>query len=205
MDTKKTFLEIEKKFIIPCREVQSLRKRLLEFENSKALGKKYEKTIMFDNAKKSMESQDARLRVRIISNRKGDKEQKIEFCFKKRLSADKGLKKEEEIEVNFIANAELFVEILKRMDYKETTVYERYRETFEIDTLKITLDEFPYGHLLEIEGDEINIQKVNQQLGIKDTQLYALSCDDLYEELCRKENKIPSPNILFDDQKMPKF
>lgn len=194
--------EIELKYKIPSSEFSELKDKLAQFESK---GRKYEKNIMFDNEQQSMQKLDARLRVRLISEDKDDKEKTIEIAYKRRLAIENGIKKEEEIEVDFKTEPEIFILILNKMGYFKTTSYERYRETIIVNNTKVTIDEFPYGMVLEIEGEGEEIKSVAQDLDLKDDNLYSLSCDDLYIELCRNKGIVPKRDILFDDLEMPNY
>jgi adenylate cyclase class IV len=91
------------------------------------------------------------------------------------------------------------------MGYEITTSYERYRETYKTKDIKITLDEFPFGYILEIEGEEDSINKICDLLKLDREKSYPLSCDDVYVELCEKQNIKPKDHILFDDSEIPKI
>lgn len=196
--------EIEMKFAVKSENVGNVRKNIFDLEGVLYLGRKYEKSIMFDNEQQVMRLQDARLRVRLVGD-KNDVDKRIEFCFKKRLSTANRIKKEKEIEIDFVADDKKFVKILNQMGYKEISSYERYRETFIKDDVKITLDEFPFGFLLEIEGKEKEIREISTKINLQNRKSYSLSCDDFYEDLCRKKNIAPKRNILFCDRQMPRY
>jgi len=195
--------EIEIKYKILATKLDRIKNLLTKYETK---GRKYENNIMFDNDQKTMDSIDARLRVRLISETKESQEKHIQLTYKRRLSVENGIKKEEEIEVEFDTNANDFIAILNKMGYKKTTSYERFRETFVTPNhIKITLDEFPYGVVLEIEGEESDLIELEKELGLSNEDRYALSCDDLYRELCQKEGKKHKQDISFDDADMPKY
>ena len=198
-------LELEIKFLINFDNISKIRKEILKIPTIFYEGKSYEKTTMLDNKEKRMDEDDARLRVRQISNQKNSENSKIEFSYKRRIKASGGIKKEEEIESAFTTNVDLFFQILNKMGYEITTSYERYRETYKNEGIKITLDEFPFGYILEIEGEEKNINNICDLLKLNKEKSYALSCDDVYEDLCKKENIKPKKHILFDDLNMPKL
>jgi adenylate cyclase class IV len=168
-------------------------------------GKKYEKTTMFDNTLGLMQNEDARLRVKQISDQKDDKEFNIEFSYKRRIKAIGGIKEEEEIETFFTTNIDSFFHILNKMGYTATTSYERYRETYNTSDLKITLDKFPFGYVLEIEGPKKDINDTCVFLKLDAKNSYPLSCDDVYTDLCKKKNILPKNHILFGDSRMPQI
>ncbi len=195
--------EIEIKYKIHSAEIQTINNLLSGF---RSLGKSFEYNIMFDNEQKTMDSVDARLRVRLISETRESQDKQIQLTYKRRLSVENGIKREEEVEVEFKTNADAFIKILNKMGYKRTTSYERYRETFiTTNHIKITLDEFPYGAVLEIEGTEEKLLVLERKLGLHKSNRFALSCDDLYHELCINEGIKPKKDIMFDDKEMPKY
>lgn len=198
-------IELEIKFLIDSNKVSELRKKILKLPKTAYKGKFYEKTTMLDNSIGLMQKDDARLRVRQINDKKTSKNSKIEFSYKRRIKADGGIKQEEEIETVFTANVDLFFQILKKMGYEITTSYERYRETYENEDIKITLDKFPFGHILEIEGEENNINKICGYLNLDAKKSYPLSCDDAYVELCEKASVKPKDHILFSNPEMSKL
>lgn len=199
-----TNLELEIKFLINSDAVSQLKEQISEIPEIFYAGRAYEKTTMLDNKEKTMNKADARLRVRQISQKKDEKDSKIEFSYKRRIKASGGIKQEKEIETAFTVDINSFFSILNKMGYEIATSYERYRETYKTKDVKITLDEFPFGHILEIEGGEKNINEICDFLKLNKEKSYALSCDDVYVELCKKRNIKPKDHILFDDFEMPK-
>lgn len=202
--TNNAVLEMEVKFPLSDDSAERIRGKIKFFNNVVFEGRFYERTSNFDNKDKLMYNQDARLRVREISKTKEDKNKKIEFCFKKRISVG-GIKQEEETQAEFTTDPNNFIELLKRMGYFYSDGYERYRETYKYQDIKITLDEFPFGYLLEIEGEEKDIISIMEILGLKMDDSYHLSCDDFYTLLCEKSDITPKKTILFDDPDMPKY
>jgi len=198
-------IELEIKFLIKSSDIEGLRKKIMKMPGIFYEGKVYEKTTMFDNLSGQMQKEDARLRVRQISEDKNSKDQKIEFSYKRRIKADGGIKQEEEIETSFIADIDYFFKILNKMGYQITTSYERYREIYKDGDIKITLDEFPFGYILEIEGEENKIKDICRFLYLDISKSYPLSCDDVYVELCEKKGLKSKNHILFNDQEMPQM
>ncbi len=197
-------IETEIKFPLSRERATLIRNQLLEIPEVLFTGKKYEKTINFDTADEHIAKDDARLRVRIIGNSPKDNSSHIEFCHKKRIKTG-DIKKEEEIEVSFSTDISTFQNILKKMGYSQRDSYERYRETYRLGDVKITLDEFPFGYLLEIEGSETDIQETMKKMSLSSTESYPLSCDDFYEHLCEKKGLKPKKHILFGDKNMPRY
>jgi len=198
-------IESEIKFLISTGRVPKIKEKILAIPDISFRGRFYEKVTMYDNADKVMDREDARLRVKQISTEKDRPESKVEFSYKRRIKADGGIKQEEEVETNFETDIASFVKIINKMGFQPTTSYERYRETYLTRNIKITLDQFPFGYILEIEGNEDEIEKVCDLLGLDFKKSYPLSCDDAYVDLCKKKNLKPKDHILFTDSKMPKM
>lgn len=194
--------EIEIKYKIVRDKIPELTKILA---NYKSLGRNYEWNSMYDNDQKTMDSVDARLRVRLISESIDSENKHIQFTYKRRISVVNGIKEEEEIEVEFDTESKSFILILEKMGYSRTSTYERFRETFIYNDIKITYDEFPYGVVLEIEGDKDALLDLETELNLTQKDRYALSCDDLYNELCEANGIKPKNDILFNDANMPKY
>lgn len=147
--------ELEIKFLFNAKQIKLLKEKILAVPDTFYQGKNYEKTIMFDTPDGFLAKEDARLRVRQISREKDSDDQKIEFSYKRRIKTVGGIKKEEEIESEFQTDILNLMAILKRMNYAPVSSYERFRETYwHGNSLKITLDEFPFGYILEIEGEK---------------------------------------------------
>jgi adenylate cyclase class 2 len=69
-----------------------------------------------------------------------------------------------EFEVSDFDAAEKFVEAL---GFRSKFIYEKFRTTYDLKGLKITLDEMPYGNFVEIEGpDAETIRAASKQLGL---------------------------------------
>lgn len=44
--------------------------------------------------------------------------------------------------------------LLEALGYQVSMIYEKYRTTYDLEGVKITLDELPYGNFIEIEGPD---------------------------------------------------
>jgi adenylate cyclase class 2 len=57
--------------------------------------------------------------------------------------------------------------LLEELGYQVSLMYEKYRTTYDLERVHVTLDEMPYGDFAEIEGpDPESIQAVAQTLGV---------------------------------------
>ncbi len=203
LNSPKKYIEVERKYLLKKSEVVLIENRCLEISLPQ-ISYQYEKNQNFDKDG-IFEKDDARLRLRTKITNPNSQEKNFEFTYKKRLTIKNGIKKESEIYYNFDSSQSpenLFL-IFKIMGLKERDSYERTRKTFSNDEIKLTIDEFPFGYVAEIEGKEEKVKKYENLLSMENFPQYGASCDDLYIELCRKEGKKPKKSILFNDKSMP--
>lgn len=120
------------------------------------------------------------------------------------------VRKEREVEFSFsmkdIDNVRVIIEEVLKCPFVSS--YERRRHYYAANNFSITLDEFPFGLMLEFESKKNKIanREINSLLkkfNLKIANASLLSCDDMYKDLCRKNNKRIKPNILFNDKDMP--
>jgi adenylate cyclase class 2 len=92
-------------------------------------------------------------------------------------------------EIEFTVSDYQFAEsLLEALGYQVSLMYEKFRTTYALDGLQITLDEMPYGNFTEIEGPEAAaIHGAADKLGINwETRIlesYTSLFDHLREEL----------------------
>ena len=100
------------------------------------------------------------------------------------------MRHENEIEFNFnplelSAVQSIFENILH---CPRISSYERYRNHYEKNGIHITLDEFPFGLMLEFEISSKNAKKYRlPQFKLNSVNASHYSCDDMYRELCLKK------------------
>jgi adenylate cyclase class 2 len=56
--------------------------------------------------------------------------------------------------------------ILVRLGFVAFQSYEKYRETFTLQGVEVVLDEMPFGHFVELEGEEPALRAVASALGL---------------------------------------
>lgn len=185
--------EVELKFKIE--NYVELALKLLELSTS--FNSAHEITVMYDENKKLFDK-DARLRLRKKIDIKTNKEE-TEISYKKPLTRE-GIKIEEEYETQIGSFTEM-ENILANIGFTKVSSYERIRDTFKIENMKVTIDSFSFGDYLEIEGEINEIQRLADKLGFEMKENITKSCDDLYAEICLALGK-PIPNhIIFENRK----
>lgn len=77
--------------------------------------------------------------------------------------------------------------LLEALGYQVSVIYEKYRTTYELDGVQVTLDEMPYGDFAEIEGpDPASIHAVAEKLGVDWEARVVESYTFLFERLREK-------------------
>ena len=90
--------------------------------------------------------------------------------------------------------------ILKKLGFVPAWLYEKYRTTYEFMDCEITLDEMPFGHFIEVEGDAEDIERVLSALGLGDHPRITRSYSELFLSLKQKMN-LPFQDLTFDNFK----
>ncbi len=106
----------------------------------------------------------------------------IDATYKYRVAVEDGIKKEIE---ETVYKGSSFDEALRRIalqgDFKEQNSYEKTRILFEgPNDIEMTLDIYPFGVWLEIEGARADIHDVAKRLGFSKKDYIDASADDLY-------------------------
>src|SRR5690242_18363930 len=72
-------------------------------------------------------------------------------------------RREVEFSVSDFRSAQEFIEAL---GYIVAFIYEKRRTTYKWNEVEIMLDEMPYGHFVEIEGERAAVQSAAKRLGL---------------------------------------
>lgn len=143
-------LEVEVKFLVG--ELTAVRQRLLELGAMVTKPRVYERNLRLDTPDEALRHRDELLRLR--------QDTAVVLTYKGRsLETEQGseVKVREELEMT-VGDWETAVALFQRLGFQPTQVYEKYRETFRLGTVVVTLDELPYGNFIELEGDEAAIK-----------------------------------------------
>ena len=152
-------LEVEAKFQID--DLSAVRTQLLASGAKLKKPRVFEKNTVYDDSQQSLKKSLRLIRLR--------QDEKIKLTFKGPPPADveavSEVKVREEIELE-ISDFDKMEQIIGRLGYQPAVVYEKYRETFDLDGVEVVLDELPYGNFVELEGAETAIKTVSGELGI---------------------------------------
>ncbi len=113
----------------------------------------------------------------------------VDATYKYRVTVEEGIKKEIEETLYKGNSCEDALKIIASQGLAEENSYEKMRVIFNgpHDT-EITLDIYPYGAWIEIEGESSKIHEVAKQLGFSQKDYIEKGADDLYLEWIKKHN-----------------
>lgn len=149
--------ELEVKFYLG--DLPGLRNRLEQLEAEIGAARVLEINLRFDTPDGSMTQKRQVLRLR------QDAEARI--TYKGPGSVNEGVTSRVELEVS-VNDFETAKRLLEALGYQVSVVYEKYRTTYCLGNVLVTLDEMPYGEFAEIEGpDGESIRKAAQRLGLE--------------------------------------
>lgn len=184
-------MEVEIKFFVDDADLERVRTDI-KLLNARYIGKEFETNIIFENAEKTLRSNSIILRLR--------RNAKSTLTYKEPSVLDETsqkfkVKQEIEVEVNDFHKTRT---ILEKLGFHELLKYERKRETFHVGTLKILIDEMPFGFLLEIEGTGKDIQAIAEKLQLDWNRRIRESYVKIFEDLCRQAN-LPFKDLTFEN------
>jgi adenylate cyclase class 2 len=180
--------EIEAKFYVTG--VSGIKVRLHEREAHLIQERILETNIRFDLPDARLRSKGQVLRLR--------RDTAARLTYKGGSQSDKGVLSRTEIEftVGDFDKAKLFLEAL---GYRESLRYDKYREIYELDDCHIMLDELPYGHFVEIEGDSVDsIQKLAARLQLNWDAAISRSYSAIFDSV-KKALKLKFDDLSFEN------
>jgi len=170
-------LEIEVKFYLS--DMDAIRDRILEI-GAVSMGRIFETNLRFDDADNRLIEKKSLLRLR------RDSKTILTFKSEPPFKNDQfKILKELEVEVSDFATMK---HILESLGFREEQVYEKWRETFRLNTASLCLDTMPYGDFLEIEGQMEDIKKLASQIGLKWKKRILLNYLAIFDVIKQKSN-----------------
>ena len=180
-------LEIEVKFYVS--DMDAIRDRILEL-GAMSMGRIFETNLRFDDADNSLIKKKSLLRLR------RDTKTILTFKSEPPFKNDQfKILKELEVEVSDFATMK---HILESLGFREEQVYEKWRETFRLNTANLCLDTMPYGDFLEIEGQMEDIKKLASQIGLKWKKRILLNYLAIFD-IIRQKTNLPFYDVTFSN------
>lgn len=176
-------LEVEKKFLDA--DFASVRKRLAAL-GAISGGPHFEHNEILDTNGHELLAAGSLLRIR--SRKWADQEDAVLTfkCPPPENLAREDCKIRQEFELK-VENAAAMAEILAHLGYAPVAAYEKFRESWSLvlaggASVKIDMDELPFGHVIEIEGTPEAIDRAARDLGIEDLPASAASYHQLHQQ-----------------------
>jgi adenylate cyclase class 2 len=135
--------ELEVKFFVS--DLAEIEKRLVKAGATLLHPRTHEYNLRFDTPTGNLGQASSMLRLR------RDSESHMTFKGPGITLGGVLARQEIEFEVTNFASAQKLIEAL---GFRSKFMYEKFRTTYGMDGLKVTLDEMPYGSFIEIEGKE---------------------------------------------------
>ena len=180
-------MEIEAKFYL--RHLEDIRKRVIAHDALLKTTRLLERNLRFDTPDRELAGKKHVLRLR--------QDNRTTLTFK-RPSVQVETRDEFEIEIDDFESGR---KILEALGYVVTALYEKYRETYQIDLVQVMLDELPFGCFVEVEGPSIeSIRQMSDQLGLPWERRVQASYVELFERI-RRPLEIDFEEITFENFK----
>lgn len=177
-------IEIEAKYYVS--DLEPLRKILQTLGAKLTCERVLERNWRFDTSDRRLTQHGEVLRIR--------EDHRIRLTYKRPIQGT--LERTEiEIEVDNRLKTKLFLEAI---GYKVFFVYEKYRETFELDDAEVVLDEVPYGSFVEIEGPSLeSIHQASDKLHLQWDRRLSSTYLAIFERL-KRDLTLPISNATFE-------
>jgi len=180
-------LEIEVKFYLS--DMDAIRDRILEL-GAVSTGRVFETNLRFDDADNHLIEKKSLLRLR------RDTKTTLTFKSEPPFKNDQfKILKELEVEVSDFTTMK---HILESLGFREEQVYEKWRETFRLNSTNLCLDTMPYGDFLEIEGQKEDIKELAYRIGLKWQKRILFNYLAIFDVIKQKLN-LPFYDVTFSN------
>lgn len=178
--------EIESKFYV--HDLKAIEKRLVALGATCSVPREFEYNLRFDDAQSSLGRQHKVLRLR--------KSDDVRLTYKGPGERRGGSIARAEIEL-VVNDFDTAQQLIESLGYRVWMVYEKYRAMYAFAGAVVTLDELPYGHFVEIEGESPeSIAGIALKLGLNPECAIPASYQGLFEQL-RALKDLPAKNLTF--------
>lgn len=161
--------------------------RRLRDKNAILIGGSKEVTTRYDTIDRSLEKQG-----KFIRTMEGFRNT---VTLKEKVTENTSLFERDEFSVE-IDDVENIQEIFERIGLMPILKMEKYRLKWDLDGVKLNLDELPFGLYLEIHGNEKNVENIMSKLDLLGEERIIQTYWDIYNKY-KKENNITDSDITF--------
>ncbi|MDO9547075.1 MAG: class IV adenylate cyclase [Pelolinea sp.] len=181
-------VEKEAKFYI--RDLEKIEQHIIDLGGEMVQPRTFETNLRFDTPNRELSASFQVLRLR--------QDTRARLTYKG--PADPGStvnsRPEYEVEISDLDTGRM---ILEALGYEVVTIYEKYRASYSLGEVEISLDEMPFGYFLEIEGpDEEHIQAMAKKLDLNWENRSSLSYMRLFT-LVKKRLDLSMRDLTFEN------
>ena len=97
-----------------------------------------------------------------------------------------------------VADAPAMRHVLEGLGYSAVAQYEKVRESWLLDNVKVELDVLSFMEGVELEGAPQGIEAVQHRLGLDKTAISTKNYHQLYQDWLQRNNLPPSLSFVFD-------
>ena len=182
-------LEVEVKFFVE--DLADIRGRVLSAGGVVKKARVYERNVRFDTPDEALKNRLELLRLR------QDTAVKVTFKSPSTKQAHSEAKVLEEFEIE-VSDFDKTAVIFERLGFAPMQVYEKYRETLQLDEIEVVLDEMPFGNFVELEGPEERIKTAVADLNLDWSKRIVTNYLTLMAQMKEKHN-LPFDDLTFDN------
>lgn len=153
-------IEIEKKYRLSGEQAVGLIERIVA-EGGEFLYERHEENLLYRGG--VLDERNAVLRVRKT-------DAPAFLTYKENAGFEGGVKKRVEIETE-IGDARACEEIIQKVGFRLSLVYEKRRKAWRLAGCEVVLDELPFGCFMEIEGSTEDILAAEKLLRVEDVAI----------------------------------
>lgn len=180
---------IECELKIPVDDLDEIRRRLATAGADRLSAAEHEVNILFDTASGRLATSGQVLRLRRVGPRHV-------LTFKGPARYEGAVKQRREIELE-VSSSERMAELLHALDYAPGIRYEKERESWRLDEVRVELDHTPMGDFVELEGPTASLEAAARRLGLDPAGAVAQSYLSLWRDHCRRHPGF-GPDMVFD-------
>lgn len=182
-------MSTETEFKLYVADLDTVRQRLDSVGALLAAPRVFERNIRYENAAESFTPNGIVLRLR------QDARARLTYKDPGTLVGDAISRYEAEVEVS---DFDIMHDILLRLGFHVSMIYEKYRTTYTLSDAEVVLDELPYGSFVEIEGPSSAIEAVRRHLDLTHAPAMQNSYTGLFEQL-RQRLGFTFRDLTFDN------
>ena len=179
--------ETEVKLYVP--DLETVAQRLEAGGAELVTPRVFERNVRYEDGDESFTPQGVVLRLR--------EDERIRLTYKGPGMVSGGIIQRYEAEVE-VSSFDTMQAILEHLGYHPHMIYEKYRSTYELDGAEIVLDEMPYGHFVEIEGETTQIELLVTRLRLDQAPRFGVSYVGLFDRV-RRNLKLDFRDLSFEN------